>query len=68
MAYWGYGLSPVSSLGDAVAQWLFRCLAPGLAFLIAVLSLTLMRLTGRYKVRVYVGSDPTITKVRGHHP
>lgn len=64
MGIWTYGLHPVHSIGDELAHFVLQVLVPLCALSAFTMYLLLFRLTKRYKIKVYVGSDPMMKKVR----
>lgn len=57
------GVSPLCDLGDLAAAWTLDVLLPRLCLLILFLSFSLVKLTFRYPIRVYVGAHPVTRNI-----
>ena len=57
------GVGPLCDIGELAAEWTLDVLIPRLAMAIVLLTLSLIRLTMKYPVQLYVGSHPLIRKV-----
>jgi hypothetical protein len=57
------GVSPLSDIGDLAAAWTLDILIPRLCLAILFLSVSLVKLTLRYPIRVYVGANPVVRSI-----
>ncbi|GAB5030768.1 alpha beta hydrolase [Nannochloropsis oceanica] len=57
------GVSPLCDIGDIAAAWTLEVLIPRLCLAILFLSASLLKLTLRYPIRVYVGSHPIMRNI-----
>lgn len=64
MGIWTYGLHPFHEMGDDLIHFTLQVFVPLCLGLVFTMYLLLFRFTRRYKIRVYVGADPMMKKVR----